>query len=98
VAFSFSQHQCVRINPVQVRWASGVTVSRDDLQVCPQSGFSQQYVFLRPAAPGAEVDANFALQLQGNAIQAQRNGVLQQQADAQDAIAVAEFLRSQKAH
>lgn len=96
--YPFSQQRCARINPVQVRWASGVTASRDDLQLCPQNGYSQQYVFQRPATPGAEIDASFALQLQSNAIQAQRNSVMQQQADAQDATAVAEFLRAQKAH
>jgi len=94
----FRQNQCVLLNPMQVRWASGAVSSVSNLQMCPAMGWAQQYLFVRPNVPGAEFDANFALQQQGNAIQLQRNGVLQQQADAQDATAVAEFLRAQKAH
>lgn len=88
---AFARNECLSLNPMQVRWASGVTASITNLQACPATGLLQQYVFVRPAsAPGADIDANFAIQLQ-------RNGVMQQQADGQDATAVAEFLRSQNA-
>jgi hypothetical protein len=93
----FQQYPCVHLDPMQARWASGAVVSANAPVVCIASGWSQQYVLVRPVGPGAEIDANFALQLQQNAIQLQRNGVMQQQADAQDATAVAEYLRSQSA-
>lgn len=98
VQAAFASGRCVQLASVQTRWASGVTSVLSDPQVCPARGWTQQYVLLRPAGPGADIDANFALQLQQNAIQQQRNGVMQQQADAQDATAVAEYLRSQKPH
>jgi hypothetical protein len=89
---AFARNECLRLNPMHVRWASGVVASVSDLQACPATGFFQAYVFVRPPdIPGADIDANFAIQLQ-------RNSALQQQANAQDATAVAESLRSQKAH
>ena len=61
---AFYHHQCIQLNPAQVRWASGATTSIRNLQACPAAGSVQQFVFMRPAgAPGADVDANFAVQI-----------------------------------
>lgn len=90
--YSFAKGSCLTLNPTQVRWASGASASNGGLQACPATGWNQQYVFLRPSnIPGAEIDASFAIQIQ-------RNGVMQQQADGQDAIAVSEFIEAQKKH
>jgi hypothetical protein len=94
----FRAGQCLTLLPTKARWVSGVTVESGLMRVCPGNTPNQQHVFIRPmGAPGIDLDVNYALQSQANAIQAQRNGVMQQQADAQDATAVAEFLRSQNA-
>ena len=88
--YAFAENRCLTLNATQVRWASGATASNGGLQACPATGSNQQYVFVRPSnAPGAEIDASFAIQLQ-------RNGVMQQQEDAQDAIAVSQFIQRQK--
>ena len=88
---AFYRGQCIQLNPAQVRWPSGAAASVSNLQACPAAGSIQQYVFARPAgAPGADVDANFAVQIQ-------RNGIMQQHADAQNAAAVGEYIENQNA-
>jgi len=57
----------------------------------PQPGFSQQFVFNRPDLPGAELDTNYAAQLE-------RNPALQEEASRHDATVVAENLQGQKAN
>ena len=89
---AFAHNECLRLNLMHVRWASGVVASAPNLQACPAPGYSQQYVFKRPAdLPGVETDAEYAAELD-------RNPQLQQQASTQDASVVAENLHSQKAH
>jgi hypothetical protein len=88
---AFARNECLRLNSMHVRWASGVVASAPNLQACPAPGYSQQYVFKRPPElPGAEVDAEYAAALE-------RNPLLQQQASTQDASIVAENLHSQTA-
>jgi hypothetical protein len=85
----FRAGTCLPLQPVQVRWASGAAATATNLKACPAQGYSQQYSFLRPlSAPGADVDASFAVQIQ-------RNGILQQQSDAQEASAIANYLKTQ---
>jgi hypothetical protein len=87
VSYIFRAGNCIALQPVQIRWASGAAAAVTNLKGCPAQGYRQQYSILRPTnAPGADIDANFAVQLQ-------RNGILEQQADAQDAIAVSQFIR-----
>jgi hypothetical protein len=89
---AFAHNECLRLNSMHVRWASGVVGSAPNLQACPAPGYSQQYVFKRPSdLPGAEIDATYAVELE-------RNPLMQQQASTQDASVVAENLHSQKAH
>jgi hypothetical protein len=72
-----------------VRWASGVVTTVDNLQACPASGLQQAYVFMRPAdAAGAEIDADFARQLQ-------RDNALQEKVGTQDASVVAGLAQTQ---
>ena len=87
ISYIFRSGNCIALQPVQIRWASGAAATVTNLKGCPAQGYRQQYSILRPTnAPGADIDANFAVQLQ-------RNGILEQQADAQDAIAVSQFIR-----
>jgi hypothetical protein len=87
---AFAHNECLRLNLMHVRWASGVVASAPNLQACPAPGYSQQYVFKRPAdLPGVETDAEYAAELD-------RNPQLQQQASTQDAAVVAENLHIQK--
>jgi hypothetical protein len=86
---AFAHNECLRLNSLHVRWASGVVASAPNLQACPAPGYSQQFVFKRPAdVPGVEIDADYAAQLD-------RNPAMQQQASVKDATAVFE---SQKEH
>ena len=85
----FYKGQCLKLRPVAVRWASGAEASIANLSACPDQGYAQQFAFKRPAAvPGLAIDADFAVQVQRNAILQQQNAILQQQADAQEASAV----------
>ena len=85
----FARHECLRLSPMHVRWASGVVTTVDNLQACPAGGLQQAYVFARPAdAPGAEIDANFARQLQ-------RDDALQEKVGTQDASVVAGLAQTQ---
>jgi hypothetical protein len=86
---AFARNECLRLDSMHVRWASGVVASAPELKACPQPGFSQQFVFKRPDLPGAEVDANYAAQLE-------RNPALQEEARTRDATVVAENLQGQK--
>jgi hypothetical protein len=88
---AFARNECLRLDSMHVRWASGVVASAPELKACPQPGFSQQFVFNRPDLPGAEVDTNYAAQLE-------RNPALQEQASQHDATVVAENLQVQKAN
>jgi hypothetical protein len=88
---AFAHNECLRLDSMHVRWASGVVASAPDLKACPQPGFSQQFVFNRPDLPGADIDTNYAAQLE-------RSPALQQEASTHDATVVAENLQSQKAH
>lgn len=77
VTATLRQGQCARLNGSMVRWASGAEARIDSLSACASVGWNTQFVFLRPSGlPGRELDAQFALQLQQNAM-------LQQQAQAQ---------------
>ena len=58
---------CITLSPMKVRWVSGAEASIT-LQVCPQAGKNQQFVFQRPAGvPGLELDAQFAIEMLRNA-------------------------------
>jgi hypothetical protein len=88
---AFARNECLRLDSMHVRWASGVVASAPDLKACPQPGFSQQFVFNRPGLPGADIDTNYAEQLE-------RNPALQEEASTHDATVVAANLQGQKAH
>jgi hypothetical protein len=89
---AFAHNECLGLNSLHVRWASGVVASAPNLQACPAPGYSQQFVFKRPAdVPGLEMDTAYAAQLE-------RNPALQQQANIKDATVVAGSIQSQKAH
>jgi hypothetical protein len=88
---AFARNECLHLNSMHVRWASGVVASAPDLKACPNPGFSQQFVFNRPELPGADIDTNYAAQLE-------RDPALQEQASRHDATVVAENLQGQKAH
>ncbi|HSY07699.1 MAG TPA: hypothetical protein VK820_04085 [Steroidobacteraceae bacterium] len=86
---AFARNECLPLNSMHVRWASGVVASNTSLQACPARGFVQAYMFVRPPdAPGADIDAHYALRLL-------QNGELRQKANSQDATVVAESIRSQ---
>lgn len=56
----FDAGQCITVQPLTAHWASGAT-SAVAPTLCPATGYSQQYTFLRPAGvAGAEVDARIA--------------------------------------
>lgn len=89
--FPFSRHQCLKLQPVTLRWTSGAEETINSLFACPGLGKNQQFASFRPeGAPGLELDMQIAIQLQ-------RNVILQQQADAEDTSAVAQFIKPQNA-
>ncbi len=58
---------CVALKPLKVRWVSGAEASIT-LEVCPQTGKNQQFVFQRPTGvPGLELDVQFAIAMLQNA-------------------------------
>jgi hypothetical protein len=60
-----SGNDCMQLQPVMVRWASGAEASVSMLRVCPQQGGNQQFTLVRPTGvAGRELDVQFALQLQ----------------------------------
>jgi hypothetical protein len=65
---AFKSGGCQQLRGTLVRWVSGAEASISSLNVCASTGWGQQYTFTRPSVPGLDVDANFALQLQRNAI------------------------------
>lgn len=59
-AAQFGAGQCITVQLLTAQWASGAT-SAVAPTLCPATGYSQQYTFLRPAGvAGAEVDARIA--------------------------------------
>ena len=70
--------QCVAVQPLAVRWASGAEASIENLQACPINGYFQQFSFIRPTGvAGREMDVQFALERE-------RLAIMQQQANAQE--------------
>ena len=58
-----------RLRGTSVRWISGATASVSYLNADFRNGYGQVFHFRRPdGVPGYDVDANYALQLQRNAI------------------------------
>jgi hypothetical protein len=56
--------ECLRVNPVKVRWVSGAEVDVTELDVCPANGREQQFTVFRPqGVAGAEIDAQYATAL-----------------------------------
>ena len=78
---------------ITARWVSGASASISSLTANLSQGLRQSYSFQRPDVPGSDVDANYALQLQ-------RNAILEEQAAAQRsqaaAAAYANMLRQQQ--
>lgn len=65
---------CMSLQGSLVRWASGAEASIPTVNACPQVGLNAQFVFVRPTGiPGREIDAQFALAVQQQAI-AQQQG------------------------
>ena len=70
--------QCQYTEPLLVRWGSGAEASQSALTLCPEPGYNKQWSFIRPTGiPGRDIDMQFAIALQ-------RNAILQQQANAQN--------------
>ena len=54
--------ECLRLNPVTVRWVSGAEVSVDTLDACPAAGRDQQFTLFRPkGVDGLDLDVQFAI-------------------------------------
>ena len=67
----FKGTTCFMAQPSEVRWVSGAYASVAGLNICPQNGPRQQFVFQRPDVPNRELDGEFAVQLaQAQAAQA----------------------------
>lgn len=65
----FRQGGCMTVRETSVKWASGATANTGGvLTACKSTGTRQNYTFIRPDVPGRDVDVNFALQRQRNAI------------------------------
>ncbi len=61
---------CISLMPLTARWVSGAQSSVTELTACGQNGMKQQLSFLRPVGfPGAEIDAEFAIEAQRLALQ-----------------------------
>ena len=59
-----SGSECMTLQPVMVRWASGAEASISTITACPQNGGNQQFTLVRPTGvEGRELDVQFALQL-----------------------------------
>jgi hypothetical protein len=60
-----SWKSCLQTRPMRVRWVSGAEVSFPTIALCPAQGKEQQITFMRPTGvDGAEIDAQFGLQVQ----------------------------------
>ena len=69
---TFKRGGCMRTKGTSAVWASGARAQISYLELCASRGMVQNYVYGRPDVPGREIDANFALQLQRNAIMRQQ--------------------------
>lgn len=53
--------KCMKLQPIMVRWASGVEASPSSIVVCPKDGTNQQVTLVRPTGiAGREIDEQFA--------------------------------------
>lgn len=77
---AFRNGGCKQLSGTEVKWASGVTASLPSLNACSSGGYRQKFVYVRPDAPGREIDANYALQLQRNQIMQNANAIQQMNA------------------
>jgi len=59
-------NECLRLDSMHVRWASGVVASAPDLKACPSRDSRSSSCSNRPDLPGAELDTNYAAQLERN--------------------------------
>jgi len=66
---------CMTLNPLTARWVSGAEASISSLQACGSVGYNQQISFIRPNTSGREIDAQYAMQLEQNAIQRDANAL-----------------------
>jgi hypothetical protein len=82
---SFEKGGCFNTSELRVRWVSGASAS-SPLQLCGAVGFRQAFTFNRPNIEGRETDERFALE-------AERNAILRNQADAAQTAADAAVLQ-----
>lgn len=74
---AFRQGGCMAVRETSVKWASGATASTGGVMTaCKATGTQQHYNFVRPDVPGRDIDVNYALQRQRNAIMAQQNALM----------------------
>ena len=79
---------CAVLRPTAVRWASGAEAAITSMNVCAINGTTQQFTFVRPTGvPGRELDVQFA-------IEKERNAILAAQANAQRDLATIQALES----
>jgi len=56
--------ECLRLNPVTLRWVSGAEATVDALDACPAAGRDQQFTMFRPkGVEGLELDVQYAIAL-----------------------------------
>lgn len=61
----FRDGRCENTQQITVRWASGAQAYIPSLALCGGNGKKQEFTFVRPPeAPGGDIDATFALELQ----------------------------------
>ena len=82
---SFEKGGCFNTSELRVRWVSGASTT-SPLRLCGSIGFSQAFTFNRPNSEGRESDERFALE-------AERNTILKNQADAAQTAADAAVLQ-----
>lgn len=91
-----SGKECMTIQPVMVRWASGAEASVSTITACPQQGGNQQFTLVRPTGvEGRELDVQFALQLQQIALLRQQARAAQSAAFWQNYAATLDRIREQ---
>lgn len=86
---AFKSGGCQQLRGTEVKWASGATAAISSLQVCAHQGWLQHYKFNRPDAPGRDIDLNYALQLE-------RNAILRSQASSANMAAAAALLNANR--
>lgn len=64
---ALDQNQCMQLQPIEARWASGASAGVRGMKACVAGTYIQQKLFLRPNVPGRELDIQFAMQLQQTA-------------------------------